>query len=63
MTDHLNQFLLVLLVIGSVGTEIYVMVIMCLVNWSGANTHLLAMNAFYTCCMSHLCRRLFEFWN
>jgi len=42
-------FFLVLLVIGSVGTEIYVMVIMCLVNWSSANTHLLAMNAFYTC--------------
>ena len=59
MTDHLNQFLLVLLVIGSVGTEIYVLVIMCLVNWSSANTHLLAMNAFYTCCMSRLCKRLF----
>ncbi|KAF8496800.1 hypothetical protein F5888DRAFT_365584 [Russula emetica] len=40
---------LVLLVIGSVATQIYVMVIMCLVDWGSTNTNLLAMHAFYIC--------------
>ncbi|KAI0269531.1 hypothetical protein BGY98DRAFT_300882 [Russula aff. rugulosa BPL654] len=47
-------FLLVLLVIGSVATEIYVMVIMCLVNWKSGNTRLLGMHAYYTCSMLSL---------
>ncbi|KAN0109842.1 hypothetical protein V8E52_008948 [Russula decolorans] len=42
-------FFLVLLVIGSVATEIYVMVVMCLVDWNSGSTHLLGLHAFYTC--------------
>ena len=61
MTDHLNQFFLVLLVIGSVGTEIYVMVLMCLVDWHSGNTRLLATGGFATCCMSCLRKRLYDF--
>jgi hypothetical protein len=57
-----NQFFLVLLVIGSVATEIYVMVINCLVDWRGGNVRLLAMHAFYTCCMSGLCKPFIELW-
>jgi hypothetical protein len=41
----------VLLVIASVATEIYVMVVMCLVDWKSGNTRLLGMHAFYSCCM------------
>ena len=65
MTDRLqiNQFFLVLLVIGSVATEIYVMVVMNLVDWNSGSTHLVGMHAFYICCMSCLHRRLLEFWN
>ena len=58
-----NQFFLVLLVIGSVATEFYVMVIMCLVDWHPGNTKLLAVHPFYTCCMSCLHKRLVEFLN
>ncbi|KAN0109845.1 hypothetical protein V8E52_008951 [Russula decolorans] len=42
-------FFLVLLVIGSVATEIYVMVINCLIDWHSGNTRLLAMQPFYAC--------------
>jgi hypothetical protein len=58
-----NQFFLVLLVIGSVATEIYVMVVMCLVDWNSGSTHLLGLHAFYTCCMSYLRKRFLELWN
>ena len=58
-----NQFFLVLLVIGSVATDIYVMVLMCLVDWHSGNTRLLAVGGYYTCCMSCLRKRLLELWN
>ncbi len=65
MTDRLqfNQFFLVLLVIGSVVTNIYVMVLMCLVGWHGGNIHLLAVNAFFICCKSCPRKRVLELWN
>ncbi|KAI0269530.1 hypothetical protein BGY98DRAFT_300793 [Russula aff. rugulosa BPL654] len=47
-------FFLVLLVIASVATEIYVMVVMCLVDWKSGNTRLLGMHAFYSCSMLSL---------
>ncbi|KAI0274387.1 hypothetical protein BGY98DRAFT_1178479 [Russula aff. rugulosa BPL654] len=45
-------FALVLLVIGSVGAEVYVIVVMCLVDWGSVPIHLLGVHAFYRCCMS-----------
>ncbi|KAI0269529.1 hypothetical protein BGY98DRAFT_1190320 [Russula aff. rugulosa BPL654] len=44
-------FILVLLVIGSVGTEVFVMVLMCLVDWHSVPVHLLGVHAYYTCSM------------
>ena len=64
MTDHnSNQFILVLLVIGSVGTEVFVMVLMCLVDWHSVPVHLLGVHAYYTCCTSCLRKRHLELWN
>lgn len=40
------------MVIGSVATEIYVMVLMFLVDWHSKTPRLVGVNAFYTCCMS-----------
>jgi len=59
---NLNQFFLVLLVIGSVTTDFYVMVVMCLVDWHSGNTRLLAMRGYYICCMSCLRKCLLELW-
>ena len=47
-----------LLVIGSIATQIYVIVLMFLVNWNSGASHLVGMNAYYACCTSCLRKRL-----